>query len=259
MSWRFRRYVPVHARRANAKREITKVLKKGELPQPIAAFGGRTIATTFWGEAWCENLESYSDYANRLPRGRTYTRNGSIVHLSIEQGLITAFVSGSELYKVSVKIEALDQARWQSFIQRCSGQIDTLLDLFQGKVSSAVLQEITDRQHGLFPSPTEITLKCSCPDWATMCKHVAATLYGVGVRLDDTPELFFTLRGVDHLEILESVNSSSLEDSLPSHEDILTDSDLGAIFGIEFSDLPDLASTTGRPNKLRASRRRRRD
>ncbi|MFT4641623.1 MAG: putative Zn finger protein [Verrucomicrobiales bacterium] len=232
----YKPYVPVHERQANAKCKIAKLL--GNDAQPIEKFGGRKLAKTFWGEAWCENLEAYSDYANRLPRGRTYSKNGSVAHLEINEGKVLAYISGSELYKVQVSIDALDNERWEAFKSRCSGRIDTLLDLLQGKVADAVLLEITNRQDGLFPAPKEIDFTCSCPDSAIMCKHVAATLYGVGIRLDSEPELFFALRGVDHAEIIASASTDSLDEGLPEHEDLLLEGDLAGIFGIEFSDIP---------------------
>ncbi len=206
--------------------------------QPIKAFRGSKIAKTFWGMAWCENLESYSDYQNRLPRGRTYARNGSILHLDIGPGTVNSFVAGSDLYEIKIVIEPLEDQAWQTFKQRCAGRIDTLLALLRGQLADSVIQEITHRKTGLFPAPSDIKLNCSCPDWANMCKHVAATLYGVGVRLDAAPELFFKLRCLDHEELLESASAESLDDGLPEGDDVIPESDLSALFGIEFSDIP---------------------
>lgn len=247
-------YVSVAERRANAEREIRKTLGKGNEPAPIEKVGGRGMAKTFWGNAWCENLEAYSDLASRLPRGRTYARNGSIVHLEINQGKVSAYIAGSELYEVQANLNVLEADAWESFKSRCAGKIDTLLDLLQGKVADAVLHEITDQKEGLFPSPDEIDFTCSCPDIAVMCKHVAATLYGVGLRLDASPELFFTLRGVDHEEIIEGASAENLDANLPEHEDLLVDDDLGGIFGIDFSEIPEFTLPTVK--KLRARRRR---
>ncbi len=247
--------MPVRERRRNADAALKRMLGKGESPQPIESFSGRKMARTFWGEAWCEHLESMGDYANRLPRGRTYARNGSVVDLRIDTGKITALVSGSDLYKIEITVSPLAKARWNKFIGDCAGQVATLLDLLQGKVSDAVLKRIIDLEEGLFPSTREIKFSCSCPDWAVMCKHVAATLYGVGVRLDHSPELFFRLRGVDHLELIKSAAIDSLDDSLSDHEDILTDSDLAGIFGIDFSDVP-AASESRKPGKKKAARKK---
>src|SRR5258708_6518956 len=92
----FKPYVSVAQRQAKAKREMARLAKKGQKIEPIQ-IEGRKIADSFWGKAWCDNLESYSDFSNRLPRGRTYVRNGSVVNLHIEPGTVTAHVSGSEL------------------------------------------------------------------------------------------------------------------------------------------------------------------
>ena len=189
MEWR--RYVPVAERRAKARREMNKLRKKGRDIQPIE-IAGRAIARSFWGKRWCEHLESFSDYANRLPRGRTYVRNGSVCHLAIRTGRIDAIVSGSELYDVTIRVGKLKAAVWKSVRSRCSGQIGSMLELLQGKLSREVMSVVTDRERGLFPKPGEIRFECSCPDWASMCKHVASVLYGVGSRLDDRPESLFS-------------------------------------------------------------------
>ena len=165
---------------------------------------GRKIAATFWGEAWCDHLESFSDFANRLPRGRTYVRNGSVCHLAIAKGHVEAKVSGSELYNVTVKIKTLPQKKWNELKKRCTGQIGSLLELLSGQLSESIMQVVTDRKEGLFPLPGEISFDCDCPDWASMCKHVAAVLYGVGSRFDHRPELLFELRGVDVEELIET-------------------------------------------------------
>src|SRR5687767_1299310 len=197
MSWwdygDYRPYVSVVERRAQAAREVAKLAKKGRKISPVR-IEGRKIAHTFWGKAWCENLESYSDYENRLPRGRTYVRNGSVLDLQIEPGRISALVSGSSLYKIEIGITTLVKSSWQGIKRECAGKIGSLIELLQGKLSQGVMGIITRRPGGMFPAPKEISLTCSCPDWAGMCKHIAAVLYGVGARLDHEPELLFTLR-----------------------------------------------------------------
>ena len=236
MEWR--RYVPVAERRAKARREMNKLRKKGKDIQPIE-IAGRAIARSFWGKRWCEHLESFSDYANRLPRGRTYVRNGSVCHLAIRTGRIDAIVAGSELYDVTIRIDKLKAAVWKSVKSRCSGQIGSMLELLQGKLSREVMSVVTDRERGLFPKPGEIRFDCSCPDWASMCKHVASVLYGVGSRLDDRPESLFLLRGVDTEELIAT------EMTLPGDagtDDVLADDALAGIFGI---DLDTGAGTDG--------------
>ena len=223
-------YVPVAQKLANAKAFIAKKLKGKANPITI---DGRKITKTFWGEAWCENLETYSDFENRMPRGRAYIRNGSVVHLEIGKGVVQSYVAGSETYEIVVKIDPLKPERWKAIKKKCSGEIGSVVELLQGKLSKHVLGIVTDKKEGLFPSPKEIRLDCSCPDWATMCKHVAATLYGVGALLDRSPELFFKLRGVDHLELIDSSVSiaTGKKDSGTLDEGSLED-----IFGVELAD-----------------------
>ncbi len=227
-------YVPVARRRSQASRYAAQLAKNGRELRPIE-LTGRTIAHTFWGKAWCENLENYSDYDNRLPRGRTYVRNGSVIDLQVAPGQVTAIVSGSELYEVRVEIEKLSQRKWRTITRDCSQSIDSLIDLLQGRFSKGVMARLTRKGDGLFPKPAEIKIACSCPDWAVLCKHVAAVLYGIGARLDEEPELLFTLREVDATELIsQAVASENLEQAL-SGEDTpsLADDDLGALFGIE--------------------------
>jgi uncharacterized Zn finger protein len=231
MGWyQFKPYVPVAQRRAQAAKEVAKRVKKGQAVSPVT-IEGKAIVSTFWGKAWCTNLESYSDFENRLPRGRTYVRNGSVVDLKIEKGRIKALVSGSELYDVEINIASLVKQKWSALKAHCAGKIGTLVELLQGKLSQAVMETVTDRERGLFPKPKEIKMRCSCPDYAGMCKHIAATMYGVGNRLDASPELLFALRCVDHMELIEQAlpTASLAETSAPA---IATD-ELGDIFGIE--------------------------
>jgi uncharacterized Zn finger protein len=231
-------YVPVAERRRQAADKISAMTKKGETVSPVV-ISGRTIATTFWGKSWCENLESYSDFENRLPRGRTYVRNGSVVDLKITPGKILGLVSGSSLYKVAIEIRPLKADRWQAILSSCTGKIDSLIDLLQGKLSKGVMETVTSKDVGLFPTPQQISLKCSCPDYASMCKHVAAVLYGVGSRLDQEPDVLFLLRGVDHMELIARASASTAIDSgtIASGKSLRTD-DLGSLFGIEMDLVP---------------------
>lgn len=104
MSWiQWSPYVPVAQRRANALCEMARLRKKGKDIQPVR-IEGRILARSFWGKGWCDHLESFSDFENRLPRGRTYVRSGSVCHLDIQPGRIEAIVSGSELYNIHIDI-----------------------------------------------------------------------------------------------------------------------------------------------------------
>jgi uncharacterized Zn finger protein len=234
----FRPYVPVARRRARATREMSNLRKKGVPVQPVE-IDGRTIARTFWGAAWCEHLESFSDFANRLPRGRTYVRNGSVCHLKIAPGKVEAIVSGSELYNLTVRIDPLPKPKWQKIRSRCVGKIGSLLGLLAGKLSEDVMSVVTDRREGLFPLPGEIHFRCDCPDWAVMCKHVAAVMYGVGNRLDARPELLFALRKVDQEQLIStegSVDAVVEGTGSASGRRTLRADQLGDVFGIDLSD-----------------------
>jgi uncharacterized Zn finger protein len=230
-------YVSVAERRKKAEKVAAKIKKSGGNLSPIEPYRG-AIAKTFWGKAWCDNLEAYSDYANRLPRGRTYVRNGSVIDLQIAEGEVQAKVMGSSLYQVTVRITPVAEKHWQAIGKDCAGSIDSLVELLQGKLSTAVMQRICKPKTGLFPEPKEITVECTCPDWADMCKHVAAVLYGVGARLDQKPELLFGLRRVDAKDLVTQAGvglpKSKTESAGPK---VLDDDMLSDVFGIEMDEV----------------------
>ena len=243
MDW-YPPYVPVAARRARARLELRALLERGVEVQPVELEGrGRAIARSFWGRRWCEHLESFSDYANRLPRGRTYVRNGSVCHLAIEPGGVDAMVVGRELYHVVIRIRKLKRPAWKAIQSACAGQIGSVLELLQGRLSDRVMEIVTDRDTGLFPQPGEIKLACDCPDWATMCKHAAAVLYGVGARLDKSPELLFRLREVDEAELIAA--DMALPEGAAT-ADTLANDDLGSIFGIDLDAGEDVPAPSAR-------------
>src|ERR1051326_1232160 len=241
------RYVPVAERRAKAALELKQRAKKGQISSPIV-IEGRTIASSFWGKAWCDNLERYSDFSNRLPRGRTYVRNGSVVDLQISAGKVTALVSGSQLYDIHVRIATVPKARWTAVRKDCGGAIDSLVELLQGRFSKGVMARIGERDKGLFPSPKEIDFECSCPDYAFMCKHIAAVLYGIGARLDTNPELLFALRGVDHLELIAQAGKYVEAANAEAPEKILVTGELSEMFGIELAE-PETPAAPAKPTK----------
>lgn len=225
-------YVPVVERRRRAAQKIAKMKKSGRHVSPVE-IAGRAITTTFWGDAWCKNLEAYSDFASRLPRGRTYVRNGSVVDLQIETGRVRALVSGTELYTVDIQIAPLQARKWAEITRRCAGEIGSLVELLGGAVSNKVMAVVVHKGEGLFPTPREITLDCSCPDWANLCKHVAAALYGVGACLDHDTALLFTLRGVDPLELVAAAVNQPAATGKPSKRRVLPTDELSSVFGID--------------------------
>jgi uncharacterized Zn finger protein len=256
MWYGWRPYVPAAERRRKAEREMEKLRKKGHPVSPVV-IQGRTVARTFWGKAWCDNLERYSDYSNRLPRGRTYVRNGSVLDLQLGPGGVKALVSGSEIYTVNVKVAAVPKARWVSICADCAGAIDSLVELLQGRFSTGVMERICQQRTGLFPAPAEIQFSCSCPDWASMCKHVAAVLYGIGARLDVQPEFLFRLRKVDEKDlILQAGRGLSLSQKGPAHDKVLAADGLSALFGLEMAlgdeaSAPDAARAPSKPARVR--------
>ena len=240
-------YVPV-GRKISLGTAAAKKLAAKEKRQPCPVTVTSTkIAKTFWGLQWCENLERYQDFANRLPRGRTYLRNGSVADLVIEPGKIRSLVAGSKPYRIEIQIKTLPPAVWKSILQDCAQEVDSLLDLLQGKFSDGVMKRLTRPDGGLFPRPKEITMRCSCPDYASVCKHIAATFYGVGARLDQQPELLFKLRRVNHLDLIgQATTAANLERAFSGdNSTTLADDDLSGIFGIELDATDD--ATPGQP------------
>ncbi len=218
---------------------------------------GRTIARSFWGKAWNHNLESYSDYENRLPRGRSYLSSGQVLDLKIGAGTIDALVMGSHLYRVEVRISPLRPARWEALSAACAGKIGSLIELLQGRLSDQVMAVVTRHGEGLFPSPREISKSCSCPDRADVCEHVAAVLYGVGARLDRQPELLFLLRGVDHLDLIGAAAGSALVATPGSSvAPTIAAEDVAGTFGIELEAEPrPEAAPTSKPARPPAKRK----
>jgi uncharacterized Zn finger protein len=236
----FPSYLSVAERKAQGARELATLLKRSKRqPDPIViASGRRHVATTFWGKAWCDNLERYADFANRLPRGRTYVRNGSVLDLTIGRGKVEAYVAGSELYTVGIRIAPLAKTRWRGVVRRCTGRIGSLVGLLRGELSDEVLNALCDARDGLFPEPREISVDCSCPDQAEVCKHVAAVLYGVGSRLDVKPELFFVLRQVDQGELIGSATVGRGSRPRAGAAKRLASDRLADVFGIDIVDEP---------------------
>src|SRR3954470_15299561 len=250
--WGWRPYVSVAERRRQTMQEMAKLRKKGQTVSPVV-IEGRTIVKTFWGKSWCENLERYSDFANRLPRGRTYVRNGSVIDLQIGPGEIQALVSGTDIYKVKVRVTPVAKARWESICKDCAGAIDSLIELLQGRFSKGVMERVCQRKTGLFPSPNEIQLSCSCPDWADMCKHVAAVLYGIGARLDQQPDLLFRLHDVDEKELIAGAGQAlPLAKKAPAAKKVLGGEDLSALFGLDM--VPDASPAKPKRRKAEASK-----
>ena len=244
-------YVPVAERRRQAEREAARLRKKGQTLTPVR-IEGRAIAGTPWGKAWCGNLESYRDYESRLPRGRTYVRNGSLIDLQVGPCEVKALVSGSAIYRVAIGIAAMPAAQWRALCADCAGRIDSLVELLQGRLSQGVMERMCRQGAGLFPKPSEIRFACTCEDHASMCKHVAATLYGVGARLDEKPKLLFRLRGVNEGDLLAGLDAAAPA-SRSAGARTLEAEDVSALFGLDLAGPEDASGGLAGPPSRRAA------
>ena len=250
---RFPRYVSVGEKRAKAARKLKQLLKKNPGIKPIV-IEGSAIARTWWGKSWNVNLERYADYSNRIGRGRSYVRNGTVLDLEINSGEVKSLVQGtaSKPYSVVIKIKGISKDIWKDIKEACEGKLDSLSELLMGKFPKALGEIFMAEGKGLFPSPKEIDFSCSCPDWAYMCKHVAATLYGIGARLDEDPSLFFKLRKVKVGDLVtqtvEDKTRKLLKKAKKKTSRVIDDSDLTSVFGIEM-ETPTISKTV----KLKAA------
>jgi uncharacterized Zn finger protein len=238
-------YVTVTEKREKAAKKLAQLRKKDPNIQPVV-IEGSMLAKTWWGKSWNKNLESYADYSNRIGRGRSYVRNGAVLDLKIYPGEVKALVQGSESkpYVVIIKIKPIHKNNWIKIKESCLGQLDSLPELIEGNFPKALASVFMAKGEGLFPSSDEIKLSCSCPDWASMCKHVAATLYGIGARLDENPMLFFTLRNADVHELISQAVDDQTQKLLKIAENksarVLDDLDLEDMFGIDLDGTPEV-------------------
>jgi uncharacterized Zn finger protein len=238
--YEFPPYIPVSEKKKKAESAINQLKKKNKNIKPVIISGNK-IAKTWWGIAWIRNLERYADYSNRIGRGRSYVRHGAVLDIQVNAGNITALVqeSRNKPYKVTISIKTLPKDVWKHIISTCEGQLGSLSELIEGKFPKALAELFTAKDKGLFPSPKQISFDCSCPDWAYMCKHVAAVLYGVGARLDEDPALFFLLRNIKVEKLISSAVAQKSEKLLKKgpveSKRIIHDSDISAVFGIDYS------------------------
>jgi len=217
------------------ERELERRRKQGATLVPVEVPKSTKLARQFWGQAWQRHLEGYADYASRLPQGRSYLRQGHVFDLAINEGLVTAIVTGQTIYDVQVRIKRLDEERWEHLQSQCSGRVGSLLDLLAGKLGDGVMKLVTDPCEGLFPQPKEIKVICTCPDWADLCKHAAAVLYAIGLRFDAQPELFFKLRGVDSSVLVRGASSALNAEVLSTDAAQIASDDLADVFGIDLT------------------------
>lgn len=224
--------------RIRAMASVKEAQKGGKTLDPVTAPSRGSICTSWWGKAWCQNLESYADYSNRLSRGRRYLSTGTVLDLQVGSGVVNALVQGSSSrpYKVKITIDPLPKAKAEAIYEKCSCRIENLEKLVSGEFPMDLKDLFTSRSGGLFPSPREIHLSCSCPDWATMCKHVAAVMYGIGVRFDQNPFYFFLLRGLDVDTFVDTAIANGVEAMLKNADKkssrVIEGEDLTELFGV---------------------------
>ncbi len=260
--YRFPAYVRVADKRRKAERKLKQLMKKNPRIKPVV-IEGRALATTWWGKSWNRNLERYADYENRIGRGRSYVRHSAVLDLQVAPGKVNALVQGSvsKPYEVQVKIKKISPDNWKNIKKACEGKFDSLKKLLSGKFPKVFERLFTEKGKGLFPTPKEIEFSCSCPDWATMCKHVAATLYGIGARLDEYPGLFFKLRQVRIENLVsQAVTETSrdlLEKAAIKTTRVLEDADLSDVFGIDLDTGDEPPVSTRTPRKAAIGKRKR--
>lgn len=224
--------------KAKAARSIADLKKKGRELNPIELEGTK-IARTWWGKAWCDNIERYADFSNRVGRGKSYVRAGCVIDLKVSKGRIEALVQGTRKkpYEVAVGIDSLTDDNFADIMGDCDVRADSLEALAAGDFPDELKKRLLNAG-GLFPSPSQIGFSCSCPDSAYLCKHIAAAIMAVAPQLDETPLLLFELRGVDTAELVKRTVAEKLDLMLanadaPSERIMdVGDDDLTALFGV---------------------------
>lgn len=237
-------YISVDQKKAQAQERIKKLIKKGEKIEPVY-IEGKSIANTWWAKAWNKNLQLYADYTNRIGRGSSYVRNGFVLDLKISNGLVTALVSGKKIYNIHIDIAPLSITKWNTIKELCKGKIESVTELCSGKFPKDLILVFTDKDMGLFPSLNEMKFYCNCPDYAKMCKHISAVLYGIGARFDSDPNLFFTLRNVNISDLISVVVKEKTKSIIEKAKikskgtKILSDANLSSMFGVEVEGFDD--------------------
>lgn len=191
------------------------------------------LCKSFWGRTWCRHLDSFSHWEQRLPRGRRILRSGNVYGLTVEPGLIHAYVASDDLYEVRISVTPMNDELWEKITKSAGSQAFSLLDLWEGRLSDTLLEVLTCREDGLFPQPGDVRICCQCMDWADVCDHGAAVLYGTGILFENTPELLFRLRGIDPAQLRKNTPLPTPDD----HNNILQEKDLSDVFGIEIHDI----------------------
>lgn len=220
----------------NIKKKKT-YLKKHPDASPIVLEG--KLGKTWWGKSWNQNLERYADYENRLGRGKKYIKAEAILDFHIEEGRIYGEIAGSgrKIYNVDISIDTIDEQDWKQIQKVCGRRIDSLEQLLAGQFPNELKDIFFVKDHGLFPSSSQIHIYCDCPDYARLCKHAAAFLYATSIALDNNPTLFFELRGISMDAFINKALGENLDDLIEKSKQksnrILEDEDLEALFHLD--------------------------
>ena len=155
------------------------------------------IGETWWSKRWIKVLESFS-MGTRLTRGRSYARQGQVISIDVEPGLVKAKVQGSQPrpYNVKIRLEPLSDQDWDKVTDAMASQAIFAAKLLAGEMPNTIEEAFASVHVSLFPTALrELNTDCSCPDWANPCKHIAAVYYLLAERFDEDPFLIFKLRG----------------------------------------------------------------
>jgi uncharacterized Zn finger protein len=175
------------------------------------------IGSTWWSKRWVGVLESFNMGA-RLTRGRSYARQGQVISIDVQPGLVKAKVQGSRPrpYNVEIHLKPLSDQDWDKVTDAMADQAIFAAKLLAGEMPTNIEEAFSAAKISLFPTAArELETACSCPDWANPCKHIAAVYYLLAERFDEDPFLIFKLRGRTKEQIIEVLRQKRVE-TLPA-------------------------------------------
>lgn len=175
------------------------------------------IGETWWSKRWISVLESFN-MGTRLTRGRSYARQGQVISIDVELGQVKAKVQGSmpKPYNVKIGLQPLSSQDWEKVIEAMASQALFAAKLLAGEMPQNIEEAFGAVHLSLFPtSLKDLDTKCSCPDYANPCKHIAAVYYLLAERFDEDPFLIFKLRGRTKEQIIAALREKRTA-SLPA-------------------------------------------
>ncbi|MGH9066476.1 MAG: SWIM zinc finger family protein [Acidimicrobiales bacterium] len=193
---------------APAGRPLPPRLPKVTRPVARRPRARQGFGQTWWGRAWVEAIEGRARLdPNRLPRGRTYARRGSVGELGVEPGVVRAAVQGSRAkpYAVWVRVRPFDDGEWDRLLDSVASRLGHAAALLDGELPAELSEDVAAAGLDLLPGLGEVQPRCTCPDWADPCKHSAAVCYLIADALDADPFLLLLLRGRSREEVMAAV------------------------------------------------------